>query len=116
MIAAGAALGVELGQGLAQPIEPGFIVEGALYEAQSLSQPLPNRLAKRGTAVFFDVVEYHLGESVMIPVAARKTHQREGRWQQATVCQVIDRRHHFFMSQVAGDAEKDNGARTGDLR
>ncbi len=66
--------------------------------------------------MLFDVVEYHLGESVVIPVASRKAHQREVGWQQAAVGQVVNRRHHFFVGQVAGDAEKHNGARAGDPR
>ena len=81
VVAAGAALGVELLQGLGEPRERGFVIELAPHEPQSIGQPFPDRLTKRGTAVFLDVIEYHLGESVVIPVAARETHQGEGGWQ-----------------------------------
>ena len=67
VVAADAALGVELLQRLGQPRERGVVVELAPHEPQSVRQPLPDRLAERGTAVLFDVIEYHLGESCRDP-------------------------------------------------
>ena len=83
-------------------------------QPQSVGQSLPYRLAKRGTAVLFDVIVYHPGETVVIPVAAGETHQGEGGWQQAAVGQVVDGRHYLFVGQVPGDAEKHHGTRAGD--
>ena len=54
MIAADAALGVELVQRLGQPRERGFIIEVALHEPASLGQPIPDRLTERGAGVLFD--------------------------------------------------------------
>src|SRR5271166_323882 len=114
VVAADAALGVELLERLGQPPERVLVVELPAYEPQSIRQPLPDRLAKRGTAVPFDVIEYYLGESVVIPIAAGEAHQGEGRRQQAAVGQVVDGRHDLLMGQVAGDTEKHHGARAGD--
>ena len=114
VIAADAALGVELLQRLGQPRERGVVVEFASDETQSIGQPFPYRLAKRSTAVSLDVVVDHLGEAVVIPVAAGEAHQREVGRQQAAVGQVVDGRHHFFMGQVAGDAEEHQRTRAGD--
>src|SRR4029077_2664808 len=101
---------VELLQRLGQPPERGLVVELAPNEPQTVRQPLPDRLAKRGTAVLFDVIVYYLGESVVIPVAAGEAHQGEGRRQQAAVGQVVDGRHDLLVGQVAGYAEKHHGA------
>ena len=54
MIAAGAAFGVELVQGLGQPGERVVVVEGALDEAASLGQPVPYHLSEWRARVLFD--------------------------------------------------------------
>src|SRR5581483_5085672 len=48
--------GVELFQGFGQPAESVVVIEAARHETESVGQPIPDHLAKRGAGVLFDGV------------------------------------------------------------
>lgn len=114
VVAAGAALGVELLQRLGELGERVVVVESAWHKTESLGQPVPVLLPKRCSAVLLDGVVHHLTEILGAPVSAGKPHQRECGRQQAAVGQIVDGRHHLLAGQVAGDAENHHAARAGD--
>ena len=113
MIAGGTTFGIELVQRLSQPRERLVIVEGAFDEAASFGQPIPDHLPKRRTGMVFDQLEHFVGKGLVVPIPAAESNQGESRGQQATVGQVVDRRHHLFAGQIPGDTEDHYRARAG---
>ncbi len=113
VVAAGAALGVELVHGLGQPVECLVVGELAGYETHPLADLLPHLVPERGARVLFHRLVGQLREVLVLPVPAREADQREPRWQQPPVGQVVDRRQQLLARQVAGDAEHDEHARAG---
>ena len=114
MVAAGAALGIELLQRLGEPGERVVVVERAWYETESLGQPLPVLLPERCPAVVLDGLVHHLAEILGFPVPPGEAHQGEGRWQQPAIGQVVDGRYHLLAGQIAGHTENHYGTWPGD--
>ena len=113
VVAAGAALVVELLDGRREPVEGGVVVEVARDEPEALGE-LAAR-PPRGTRVracCLHRVVHDLREVLVGPVAPGEADQREARRQQPAVGQVVDRRHQLLAGQVAGDTE-DAPGRTG---
>ena len=81
VISARAAFGVELVQRLGEPLEGRVVVERALHEAETLGQPVPHLLTKRGARMLLDRLVDHLAEVLVGPVPACETHQGERRRQ-----------------------------------
>lgn len=77
MIAARPALGIELVERLGQALIALIVIKGALHEADSFGEPVPDLLAKRRASVIFDGVEDQLREILVRPISAREPHQRE---------------------------------------
>src|SRR4029079_5032777 len=92
------------------------VVKGALYEADSLCEPIPDLLAEWRTRMVLDRVEDQFHEVLVRPVPPGEPHQREVGRQQPAVGEVVDRRHHLLTCEVAGYAEDDHGTRTRDMR
>ena len=111
VVAAGAALGVELRHGLGEPVEGVVVGELAGHEPDPLGQLLPDGVAERGPRVLLDRVVGDLREVLVLPVPAGEADQGEARRQQPAVGQVVDGRHQLLAGQVAGDAEQDQHAR-----
>ncbi len=105
MIAAGAALGVQLLQCLGQASERGVVVEGALYEAEPLRESVPDLLSEGCAGVLFHRIVDDLAEILVGPISSGETDKRERGGQQSAVAQVVDRRHQLLAGQIAGDAE-----------
>jgi hypothetical protein len=53
----------------------------------------------------------NLFEVFVRPVATRKTDESEARWQEASVCEVVNSRHELFAGEVSGYPEDDEAAR-----
>ncbi len=114
VVAPGAALLVQLLDGAGEVVERLVVVEGALDEAQAVGELLPDLLGEGGAGVLLHCVVDHGHEVPAVPVAAGETDQSEAWRQQATLHQVVDRRHQLALGQVPGDAEHDQPAGTGD--
>ena len=82
MVAVGAALGVQLGDGGREPVERVVVVEGALHEAQALGEPVPDLGPERGAGVLAHRVVDDLGEVLVRPVPTGEPDQREAGRQQ----------------------------------
>ena len=116
VVAAGAALLVQLADGLGQPVEGVPVADLAGDEADALGELLPDLLPERRPGVLLDRVVHHLGEVLVLPVPPGEPDQGEARRQQPAVGQVVDRGHQLLGRQVAGDAEDHQHARAGDPR
>ena len=114
VVAAGAAVLVELAHGAGELVEGVVVVEAALDEAEPVGQLLPDLLGERRAGVLLDGVVDDLGEVLPVPVAAGEADEREARGQQPALHEVVDGRHELALGQVAGDAEHDEAARAGD--
>ena len=114
VVAAGAALLVELGDGLGEQVEGGVVVEAAGDEADALGEGAPHLLAERGARVLLDRLVDDLAEVLVGPVAPGEPDEREAGRQQPAVGEVVDRRHELLAGEVAGDAEEHQAARSGD--
>lgn len=110
VVAAGAAVAVQLGHRAAQPFKRVGVLERALHEADALGELLPCGLMEMRAAVFLDVLFDEFAEMVLGPIAAREAGQAEARRQQAAVRQVVDGREQFLTRQVACDTEDDDAA------
>ena len=105
VVAAGAADPVEVLDGLLQTVERLVVAEAARHEAETLREAVPDVLPERGAGVLADGVVDDLAEVLGVPVAPGEPGERETRWQQPAVGQVVDRRHELLARQVAGHAE-----------
>jgi hypothetical protein len=115
VVAAGAALGVELVQRLGEAVEGGRVVDLPGHEADALAQLRPHLLLERGAGVRADRVVDHLREVAPVPVAPSEADEREARREQPAVVQVVDGRHHLRAREVAGHPEHDQRARPGEV-
>ena len=111
VVAAGAALLVELVDRLGEQVEGGVVVEVARHEADALGQRAPDLLAERRAGLLADRLVDDLAEVLVGPVAPGEADQREARRQQAAVGEVVDRRHQLLAGEVAGDPEDHQPAR-----
>ena len=114
VVAAGAALLVELLDGAAQLLEGLVVVEVAGHEPEALGELLPHLLAELRAGVLLDRVVHDLREVLVGPVTPGEADQAEAGRQQAAVGEVVDRRHDLLARQVAGHAEEHQAARPGD--
>ena len=117
MVAARAALGVELVDGLREPVERGVVVELARDEPDALGELAPDLLAERRAGVLADRV---VDDLVRSPASAQSrrakpTSAKPGGSRPA-VGQVVHGRHELLAGQVAGDAEDHQAAGPGDAR
>ena len=114
VVAAGAALLVELLDGALELPERLVVGEVAGHEPDTLGELLPDLLAELGPGVLLDRVVHDLREVLVGPVTPGEPDQAEAGRQQPAVRQVVDRRHHLLGGQVAGHAEEHQPARSGD--
>ena len=99
---------------LGEQVECGGVVERARHEAEPLGEVAPDVLAEGRPGVLLDRVVDDLAEVLGGPVAAGEADEREARRQQPAVGEVVDGGHELLAGEVAGDAEEDEAARTGD--
>jgi hypothetical protein len=116
MIAARAAVGVELLQRLGEPTERLLVVESSLDEPDPLGEPVPHLLAVGRAGMRPHRVADQFSEILVGPIPSGKTHEGEVRREQATVRQVVDRRHQLLGGQIAGDPEDHHPTRAGNPR
>ena len=112
MVAAGAPLGIELLKCLGQPLERLSVIESALYEPDSLGQPVPHLLAVWRAGMLPDGVADELAEILVGPIPAGEADKGEVRGQQSAIGQVVDGRHQLLGGQIARDAEDHHTAWT----
>jgi hypothetical protein len=115
VIATGAPLGVQLLQCLGEPLVTLGVIEGALREANSFGEPVPNFLAERRPSVISNRFVDQLGEIFVRPVATCETDQCEIRRKQPAISQVIYRGHQLLACEVACDTEDDDRTRARDM-
>src|SRR5665647_613604 len=80
VVAVGAALRVELLDGVPQPGERGVVAEVTLDEADALGQGAPDLFTERRPSVLAHRVVDDLGEVLAVPVTSGETGERETRW------------------------------------
>jgi len=116
VVATSALLLVELVHCPAEPLPGVVVVELAGDEPDASSKLLPHRLAPRRTSPVLGSLLDHLGERLFAEVLTREADQGEARRQQSTVGEVVYRGNELLLGKVAGDAEQDEAARTGNAR
>src|SRR5262245_34865105 len=116
MVPTGAPLPIQLLDGFAKRLERGVVVEVARHEAESLGELFPHLVAEWRAGVLFDRLVDDLSEVLVRPVPAGEADKRKAWRQQATVGEVIDRRHQLLTRQIPGDTEDDQPAGPGDAR
>jgi hypothetical protein len=79
VISHGAALLVQLCDGVLKSIEGGIVVKGALNKTNSLSQLFPDIFSELGARILSHGIVYFLSEILVCPLATRKTNQRKPR-------------------------------------
>ena len=69
----------------------------------TLRSGAPHLLPETGAGMVADRVVHDLGEGVVIPVAPGEPDQRERRWQQPPIGQVVHRGHQLLTRKITGD-------------
>ena len=85
MIAIGAALNIELFNGLFQPVESRIIGEFTRNKANAAGQLVPNFFVPRGSRILLNRFFNNLTEVLVLPVATREANERETRWQKTAI-------------------------------
>ena len=96
MIAAGTARLVQIGDRLGQLVEGFLVTDLTRHEPDAFGELLPDLFSERGSRMLFDCGVHDLGEVLVRPVSTGEPDQREARWQQTAVGQVVDRRHQLL--------------------
>ena len=108
VVAAGAAVLVELADRAGELVERVVVVETALDEAEPVRQLLPDLLGERRAGVLLDGVVDDLGEVLTVPVAAGEADDGTLGGEVSGPGQLIERRHELAVRQVAGRPEQDD--------
>ena len=85
MIAIGAALNIELFNGLLQAVESRVVGEFARDKANAAGQLVPNFFVPRGSRILLNRFFNNLTEVLVLPVATREANEREARGQKTTI-------------------------------
>ncbi len=110
----GAASRVELVQSALEFEERVVVIELALHEADALGKLLPDILIKRRACVLRDSVVDDLREVLVGPVTSSKSDERETRWQQPAIGEVVHGWHQLLAREVTRNSEDDERAGAGD--
>ena len=110
VIAADTTFVVERGQRVGQVLEGLGLVETALHEPDTFSEPLPDVLTELGASTVLDCFEDDVREVLVRPVTPGEPDQSESGRQQSTVGEVVDGGHELAPGKVAGNTENHQGA------